>query len=103
MTAKCAAAMLAALFAIMVGPADAALRTRLLPSSSDTAAPPLVFNNKQYTVGAVDPSFTHCWKQGAKQNLTGIVAVRQNNFAELPALTIWVPVSWRQRHSLLTS
>ena len=84
MTAKCAAAMLAALFAIMVGPADAALRTRLLSSSSDTAspaAPPLVFNNKQYTVGAVDPSFTHCWKQGAKQNLTGIVAVRQNNFA----------------------
>ena len=41
------------------------------------AAPPLVFNGTQYTVGAVDPSFTRCWKQGAKDNLTGVVAVRR--------------------------
>ena len=46
------------------------------PAVATAVVSPLVFNNTQYSVAAVDPSITQCWKQGVTQYLTGTVAVR---------------------------
>eukprot|EP01047_Picozoa_sp_COSAG01_P077345 COSAG01_NODE_13899_length_1520_cov_1.408867_1_plen_110_part_00 len=54
----------------------AAQRPAPPPAVATAVVSPLVFNNTQYSVAAVDPSITQCWKQGVTQYLTGTVAVR---------------------------